>query len=836
MSSGLPTHQTKICPKRRRTSFFSCSERGKWHLSRLAHRLRAGVRKMPDIPADSSSSPLAAASAAPQADAFWSLRFKDAGLETSFIAQMRERDRPLSRNIALVALISAVVMHVTDFFTLPDAAAMGALLLRLPLFLACWGLYLYASVRHKLTPGQPWLVFVSILLCISCLALSLSVSWENGVPAHYQPMLAIPLFVCLASGLPWRLSAPCTLLAAAIIAAPEWHYQPNIALRNLHIGFLTMAAVTGIFGGFVIERHSRRHFLTNNRYLEQSRRDALTGLPNRRELDQLLPQLLQQCARDEGYLAVAMFDVDYFKAYNDHYGHSAGDTVLIAIAQAISQQAWPRPDFVARYGGEEFVAVWRHDTAQALPLGEGLRQAVARLGLPHELSPRGKISISVGAVALAPTPQTRPEDVLAAADHALYRAKEGGRDRVEDSNLATVAWPAHQHPTRPAGRRQFDNPSFVDNAKLLPHEERRRFARERGLYERHQLFNAGLLCLLLNLCNALVSHLNLAEEFSRPFVSLILSVVVPSLLVSLYLARQDWALRRSRYLLPFVIFIPGLCYSYAFYYALSRGGYVPYEIILISLYQIYIVGGQSWIAAALASWLLSALNVFLYLHYTPSYFESLTSTASAFILINIVGTLVGHAQDLRALDSFIKKGRLQTLALHDSLTGLANRTGLERHLAALAPALAQGGQTFTVAMADIDHFKDYNDYYGHAAGDTVLSAVAHTLQQHALLPNALAVRYGGEEFLLLWRAHPQADLATLGENLCAAIRTLRIPHSQSRSGLLTISAGLARTDAPLADIAAINQLITDADRALYRAKSEGRDRVAIHIPTTREDA
>lgn len=789
------------------------------------------ARAMPEAHADSSSPLFPAASAAPQADAFWSLRFKDAGLEASFIAQMRERDRPLSRSIALVALIAAVVMYIADFYTLPPDTALGALALRLPLFLSCWGLCLYACWQHKITPGQTWLVFISVLLCIGCFSLSLCISWENGVVRHYQPMLVIPLFACLAGCLPWRLGAPCSLLAAAMIGAPEWHYQPDLGLRNLHIGFLAMAAVTGIFGGFVIERHSRQHFLTNNRYLEQSRRDALTGLPNRRELDQLLPQLLQRCAQDNGHIAVAMFDVDYFKAYNDHYGHSAGDTVLIAIAQAISQQAWPRPDFVARYGGEEFVAVWRHDTAQALPLGEGLRQAVSRLGLPHALSPLGKISISVGAVGLAPTAQTRPEDVLAAADHALYRAKEAGRDRVEDSNLAAVTWPAARRPAQPSARA-----SFVDRAEQLPHEERRRFARERGLYERHQLFHAGLLCLLLNLCNALVSHLNLAQEVSRPFITLILSVIVPSLLVSLYLSRQDWALRKSRYLLPFVIFVPGLCYSYAFYYALSRGGYVPYEIILISLYQIYIVGGQSWIAAALAAWSLSALNVFLYLHYAPSsYFDSLTGTASAFILVNIVGTLVGRVQDLRALDSFIKKERLQTLALHDSLTGLANRTGLERHLAALQPALARGGQAFTVAMADIDHFKDYNDYYGHAAGDSVLTAVAHTLRQHAMQPEALAVRYGGEEFLLLWRAHPQADLATLGEQLCAAIRTLRIPHSQSRTGQLTISVGLARTQAPLADIAAVTQLITDADRALYRAKAEGRDRIAIYASTPQAD-
>ena len=785
---------------------------------------RARIRKMSEAQADSSSPVFAAASPVPQPEASWSLRFKDDDLEERFLAQMMLRDRALSRNIALVTLVAAVVMHIADCYTLPSSAAHIALFLRLPVFLFCWGLFLYACCCRRAVTAQPWLVLVSGLLCIACFSLSLCVSWENGVLRHYQPMLAIPLFAALAGCLPWRLGAPYTLLAAIMIGAPEWHYQPDIALRNLHIGFLAMATVTGIFGAFVIERHSRQHFLTNNRYLEQSRHDALTGLPNRRVLDQLLPQLLQQCARDDGRIAVAMFDVDHFKAYNDHYGHAAGDVVLIAIAQAISQQAWPRPDFVARYGGEEFVAVWRHNSAQALPLGEGLRQAVARLGLPHAHSPQGQISISIGAIGLAPTAQTRTEDVLAAADHALYRAKEAGRNCVADGNMDAVDWPSRPARLRKGGEAQT---SFVDNAERLPREERARFARERGLFERHQLFNAGVLCLLLNLFTALVSRLNLAKPVSRPFVALILSVIVPSLLVSLYLARQDWALRRSRYLLPFVIFIPGLCYSYAFYYALSRGGYVPYEIILISLYQIYIVGGQSWIAAALAGWLLSALNVFLYLHYAPSYFDSLTGTASAFILVNVVGSLVGRAQDLRALDSFSKQERLQTLALHDSLTGLANRTALERHLSALAPALARGEQAFTVAMVDIDYFKDYNDCYGHAAGDAVLATVAHTLQQYVTQDDALAVRYGGEEFLLLWRAHPEDDLARLGERLCAAIRTLGIPHSHSHNGQLTISIGLARTHAPLPNLAAVAQLITHADRALYRAKAEGRDRVAL---------
>lgn len=786
------------------------------------------MQQMSETKHNSSPPTPPAARLVPQAESFWSLRFKDAELESRFLVQMLERDRVLAHSIAIITMVAAVLMHFADYYSLPSHVASGALNLRLPAFLACWGLFLYAIDRHKTTPGLPWLVFISGLLCISCFMFSLCVSWENGVFRHYQPMLAIPLFAALAGCLPWRMGVPYTILATAMIMLPEWFYQPDIGQRNLHTGFLVMAAITGIFGGFVIERHSRQHFLTNNRYLEQSRHDALTGLPNRRALDVLLPQLLRQHAQDGSRIALALFDVDYFKAYNDHYGHSAGDAVLINIASAISHQARPRPDFVARYGGEEFVAIWRQAPEQPLPLGEGLRQAVARLALPHVISPQGQISISAGITTLMPTPTTHAKDVLSAADHALYRAKASGRDRVETSAAfgrgREAAAGTGAPPLAPRLRTE-EAARFADDASQLSQAERQRFARERGLYERHQLFSTGILCLLLNLATALISYLNLTPQAATTFVSLILGIIVPSLIISICLARQDWALKISRHLLPFVILIPGLCYSYAFYYALSRGWYVPYELILINLYQIYIAGGQSWRAAALASWVLSLVNIGIYLYYNP--YDSLTGTVTAFLLINAIGALVSRAQDLRVQDSFIKRERLETLALHDSLTGLANRTGMARHLSGLLPALARDGKPLACAMADIDYFKDYNDHYGHVAGDAVLATVARTLQRNAPDADTLAVRYGGEEFLLLWRIQPEDDLARQGERLCTAIRTLNIPHTHSRTGQLTISIGLAQSLAPPADAAAIAQLIEQADRALYRAKEEGRNRVTV---------
>jgi diguanylate cyclase (GGDEF)-like protein len=173
----------------------------------------------------------------------------------------------------------------------------------------------------------------------------------------------------------------------------------------------------------------------------QSIRDPLTGLFNRRYLEETLEIEFARASRAKTPLSIMMIDVDHFKQFNDSFGHDAGDAVLKAVAQALNN-GMRRGDITCRYGGEEFTIF---APGAALQDGERradvLRQAVAAMSLAHNGRPLGTITCSFG-VAAFPIHGATPAEVLQAADEALYRAKKAGRNRVEiapPKESATIA-------------------------------------------------------------------------------------------------------------------------------------------------------------------------------------------------------------------------------------------------------------------------------------------------------------------------------------------------------------------------------------------------------------
>jgi diguanylate cyclase (GGDEF)-like protein len=162
--------------------------------------------------------------------------------------------------------------------------------------------------------------------------------------------------------------------------------------------------------------------------------DPLTGLPNRRRIEQQVYEGWEQLARDSSRLVALMIDVDHFKNYNDSNGHPAGDRVLIEVARVLSTHTGPDA-WICRHGGEEFLVLMRGATMlQGVQMGEDLRQSIADLRLPHPQSEHGVITISVGVSSI--DPHLHPMDsgypqLIKDADRALYRAKGGGRNRVE---------------------------------------------------------------------------------------------------------------------------------------------------------------------------------------------------------------------------------------------------------------------------------------------------------------------------------------------------------------------------------------------------------------------
>ncbi|WP_433740200.1 sensor domain-containing diguanylate cyclase [Pseudomonas putida] len=175
---------------------------------------------------------------------------------------------------------------------------------------------------------------------------------------------------------------------------------------------------------------SQEKLLELNRNLELlALEDALTGLANRRQFDLFIQAEAGRARRNLSGLSLLMIDVDHFKAFNDRYGHLAGDQRLRDIAAIITEHIQRPGDLAARFGGEEFsVVLPGTDYVGAFLVAEKIRRAVLAAGYAHSESPEGAITVSVGVCGYDPAQQTRIEELIGAADKALYVAKASGRN------------------------------------------------------------------------------------------------------------------------------------------------------------------------------------------------------------------------------------------------------------------------------------------------------------------------------------------------------------------------------------------------------------------------
>lgn len=166
--------------------------------------------------------------------------------------------------------------------------------------------------------------------------------------------------------------------------------------------------------------------------------DGLTGLANRRHLDNVLDREFARARRNSASISLLLIDVDHFKAFNDHYGHIEGDACLKKVASILASHIKRPTDLVARYGGEEFAIVLPDtDLAGAREVAQSICAGLRAQALPHEGNNPRIVTVSIGVGTMTPAANDDPQDLLILADRALYRAKVNGRDRVEDGESRT---------------------------------------------------------------------------------------------------------------------------------------------------------------------------------------------------------------------------------------------------------------------------------------------------------------------------------------------------------------------------------------------------------------
>jgi diguanylate cyclase (GGDEF)-like protein len=218
------------------------------------------------------------------------------------------------------------------------------------------------------------------------------------------------------------VAAYCAAFAMGLIPKDIGIYQFFVLL---------CANLIGALGCYALEHANRVSFLDRRRLVEVAMHDGLTGLLNRAALEEQVRTLWQQAARDRQAVSVVLIDIDHFKAYNDRYGHQAGDQCLREVATAVRRAARRRPlDLVARYGGEELIAVlFGADRTHAESVARAVLESIRELRIPHSGSAtRPYVTASVGTATLDPGSDYSHDLAVQLADRALYSAKETGRD------------------------------------------------------------------------------------------------------------------------------------------------------------------------------------------------------------------------------------------------------------------------------------------------------------------------------------------------------------------------------------------------------------------------
>lgn len=296
--------------------------------------------------------------------------------------------------------------------------------------------------------GRTITLLAPVALC--AVVVLVAIAWSHGEERLFSALILATFASYLLIGLSFYAA-----LAANLIALGAYVYTASaVAMPAAETAYNALVLVAAsLIGGAVAygaDRMRRREWLEGQLLVEMAERDGLTGIANRRRFDRQLSYLWAHGVREQRPLALLLADIDCFKAYNDQYGHQAGDEVLRAVAAVLAGLARRPGDVAARYGGEEFALILP-ETARdgAVQVAERLMEDVRRLAIPHARSTAAPmLTISVGVGHVVPAARRSAAGLVQLADQALYAAKDAGRNQarlltVEHEQLQTGYFRRH---------------------------------------------------------------------------------------------------------------------------------------------------------------------------------------------------------------------------------------------------------------------------------------------------------------------------------------------------------------------------------------------------------
>lgn len=359
------------------------------------------------------------------------LLFSDPSLEEDFRRKYVMENLRRSRIILLLGIVMVALFGLDNLRALPAAVTQPMLWVRFGLIVpALTATWIYSFWARQQTRIYPAFTLAALVLGWACV-LIVYIPRQHGVEAPYEGLILVLLAITLLMGLRFR-TALIVVTAVLLAYAMAAFSSPDVGSWTGELFRLSCAAVLGLIGAFILERQARQNFLSTSLLSQYALRDGLTLLGNKRKLDEHLLQIARQAERDGTRFGLIMIDVDFFKQYNDIYGHVRGDKCLRQLASVLEAAAKRPLDLAARYGGEEFVLVlYGVRERDLMQIAESLGAHLEQLAIPHsgsEVSPY--VTISMGVVAQSKDQPRSPTTLLQKADAALYQAKNRGRNRI----------------------------------------------------------------------------------------------------------------------------------------------------------------------------------------------------------------------------------------------------------------------------------------------------------------------------------------------------------------------------------------------------------------------